>query len=103
MEDETFKYDNHISMIKVTMEFEITRLGERGQIVIPQIFRDQMKLEKGEKFMVVEQGGTLLLKRLAPPTKEEFKELLRKSHEHAKKHGLTQKDADEAIRKARSK
>ena len=101
--DKTFKYDNHISMIKIKMEFEITKLGERGQIVIPQSFRDNLKLEKGEKFMVVEQDGTILLKRLAPPTKEEFRELLKKTRDHAKKHGLTEKDAQDAIKKARAR
>jgi AbrB family looped-hinge helix DNA binding protein len=100
---EKFKYDNHISMIKVKMEFEITRLGERGQIVIPQHFREHLDLKKGEKFMVVEQGGTLMLKRLVPPTKEEFKKLLSETRSHAKKHGLTEKDMHEAIQKARRK
>lgn len=85
------------------MDFEVTRLGERGQVVIPQIFREHLKLEKGEKFMVVEQGGTIILKRLLPPTKEEVRELLRKTREHAKKTGLTESDVGETIRKVRAK
>lgn len=85
------------------MEFEVTRLGERGQIVIPQIFREHLRLKKGEKFIVVEQGGTILLKRLTPPTKDEFEELLRKTHEHARKHGITRKDVEEAIKAVRAK
>jgi len=37
----------------------------------------------------------------AEPTKQEFEELLIKTHEHARKHGLTEKDLEDAIRKAR--
>ncbi|MCH7568055.1 MAG: AbrB/MazE/SpoVT family DNA-binding domain-containing protein [Nanoarchaeota archaeon] len=88
-------------MIEIKMEFEVTRLGERGQIVIPQIFREHLKLKKGEKFMVMEQGGTILLKRLSPPTKEEFEQLLKKTHEHARKHKLTEEDMWHAIEKTR--
>ena len=85
------------------MEFEVTRLGERGQIVIPQVFREHLKLEKGEKFIVVEQGDSIVLRRLKAPTKTEFEELMKKTHEFAKKHRLTEKDMWDAIRKTRSK
>lgn len=85
------------------MEFEVTRLGERGQIVIPQVFREHLKLEKGEKFIVVEQGDSIVLRRLKAPSKTEFEELMKKTHEFAKKHGLTEKDMWDAIKKTRSK
>jgi len=101
MNNGTFKYDNHISMIEIKMEFEVTRLGERGQIVIPQSFRENLKLRKGEKFMVIEQGGTIMLKRLEPPTKQEFEQLLKRTHAHAKKNKLTEADMIKAIAKAR--
>lgn len=103
MSTERLKYENHISMIEINMEFEVTRLGERGQIVIPQLFRDNLKLKKGEKFMVVEQKGTIMLRRLEPPTRDEFEELLDKTHELAKKHGVTQRDVEKAIRIVRIK
>ena len=85
------------------MEFEITRLGERGQIVIPQIFREHLKLQKGEKFIVIGKEDAIILKRMKAPTKDEFEKLLRKSHEHARKHGLTEKDMWDAIKDARRK
>ena len=99
-EVEIFKYDNHINRI---MEFEVTRLGERGQIVIPQIFRNHLKLKKGDKFMVVEQGNNLILKRLKAPSMEKFEHLLKKTRDHAKKHNLTEKDMWDAIEKSRRK
>ncbi len=85
------------------MEFEVTKLGERGQIVIPQVFREHLKLHKGEKFIIVGRGDSLILKRMKAPTKEEFEKLLKESHEHAKKHNLTEKDMWDAIKKTRRK
>ncbi len=79
------------------MEFEVTRLGERGQIVIPLIFRENLRLKKGEKFMVIEQNGTIMLKRLEAPTREEFESLLKKTREHAKKNKLTEEDLNKAF------
>ena len=85
------------------MDFEITKLGERGQVVIPQEFRKSMGLHIGEKFIVVERGDMLVLKRIKAPTMEEFDVMIAKGHAHAKKHGLTEKDLQEAIRRARAK
>ncbi len=82
---------------------EVTSMSSRGQIVIPQLFREHLKLVKGEKFIVVEQGDAIVLRRLKAPTKNEFEDLMIKTHEFAKKHGLTEKDMWEAIKKARNK
>ncbi|HKZ40490.1 MAG TPA: AbrB/MazE/SpoVT family DNA-binding domain-containing protein [Candidatus Hodarchaeales archaeon] len=84
------------------MDFEVTKMGERGQVVIPKEFRDHMGLHPGDKFIVVEIGNELVLRKLSGPSKEEFHEMIKKGHEHAKKHGLTEKDMWDAIRKART-
>ncbi|MBI2142991.1 AbrB/MazE/SpoVT family DNA-binding domain-containing protein [Candidatus Woesearchaeota archaeon] len=84
-------------------QFEVTKLGERGQVVIPLEFRKSMGLHRGEKFIVVSRFDMLVLKRLKVPTIEHFEAMLRKGHSHAKKHGLTPKDLAEAIRKARAR
>ena len=49
------------------MEFEVTKMGERGQIVVPKGFREDMRLKAGEKFIVIKQGDALLLKKMEPP------------------------------------
>ncbi len=85
------------------MEFEITQIGERGQVVIPQEFRKSMGLKTGDKFFVMERADTLILKRVSPPTIEEFDEMIRRGHERAKKLNLTQKDTEEVRKRARSK
>ncbi len=85
------------------MDFEIATIGERGQVVIPQSFRDDMSIQKGDKFMVLRQGDMLVLKKLRAPSVEEFNKLLNRGHAHAEKYQITEKDLQDAIKKARQK
>ncbi len=85
------------------MDFEIAKIGERGQVVIPQSVRDEMSIHKGDKFMVLKRGDMLVLKKLRAPSIDDFEKMLKKGHTHAKKHGLTEKDAQDAIIRARAK
>ena len=85
------------------MEFEVTTIGERGQVVIPQSLRDEMGIHKGDKFMVLRRGDMFVLKKLRAPSMEDFDKMLQKGHEHAKKHGFQPSDAENAIRKVRSR
>ena len=41
---------------------ELLTVGEKGQIVIPKKFRDELHLEKGTKLMIVEKDGKLTMK-----------------------------------------
>lgn len=83
--------------------FEVTKLGERGQIVIPQEFRKSMKLHTGEKFMVIERNDTLVFKRMAAPTIEDFDAMIKKGHDRAKRLNLKPKDLEAAIKRSRTK
>ncbi len=85
------------------MDFEVAKIGERGQLVIPQSFREEMSIHKGDKFMVLQEGEMILLKKLIAPSKSDFEMMLKRSHAHAKKHGLVKRDMDVAIKKARRK
>jgi AbrB family looped-hinge helix DNA binding protein len=87
----------------MNMEFEIAKIGERGQVVIPQSFRDEMSIHKGDKFMVLQRGDMLVLKKLRAPSTEDFDKMLKKSHAHATKQGLSEKDLRDAIKIAREK
>ena len=100
MPTETLKYDFHTFL---NMEFEITKMGERGQVVIPLSLRKEMKINKGDKFMVIQRGNVLVLEKLRKPSMEEFEKMLKKTRAHAKKHGLTPKDMEDAIRKVRGR
>lgn len=46
------------------MEIEISKVGERGQIVIPQDFREELNIKKGEKFIVVKSDDELIFKQM---------------------------------------
>jgi len=85
------------------MEFEITKLGERGQVVIPQEFRKHMRLKTGDKFIVIERGDMLMFKRLRAPSIEEFDAMIKKGHARAKRLKLTQKDLENVRKRSRSK
>ena len=87
----------------MNMDFEVTKIGERGQVVIPQSFRDTLGINTGDKFMVLQRGDMLVLKPLKAPSSDEFEAMLKKAEAHAKKHGLKPSDVDEAIQKVRAK
>lgn len=80
---------------------EMTKMSSRGQVVIPQDIRDNMNLKEGESFAVVASGDTLLLKRIATPSKEEilreWKRVAAKGRGEAKKLGIRQGDVGKAI------
>lgn len=40
-----------------------TRVGERGQVVIPKKLRSEMKINKGDTFLVIEKDGAIVLAR----------------------------------------
>ena len=82
---------------------EITSISSRGQVVIPQNLREKLKIREGEKFVVIGEGNTIILKKLEMPSFDEFDKLLRKTREFAKNKGLKEKDIEEAINATRKK
>ncbi len=81
---------------------EITSLSSRGQIVIPQGVRDRLNLHEGEKFVVIGEDDTIILKKLEVPSFKGFEKLLQKTRDFAKKKGLKNSDIDEAIKRVRT-
>lgn len=84
-------------------KLEITSLSSRGQVVIPQEVRDKLKLHAGEKFIVIGEDDTIVLKKLEAPSFKGFEKLLKKTREFSKKQQVKPGDVEEAIKKARSK
>lgn len=82
---------------------EITSISSRGQVVIPQSLRDRLKIHEGEKFVVIGEDNTIILKKLEMPSFRGVDKLLKKTREFAKKKGLKETDVEEAIREARKK
>ncbi|MDP6845957.1 MAG: AbrB/MazE/SpoVT family DNA-binding domain-containing protein [Candidatus Nanoarchaeia archaeon] len=82
---------------------EVTSLSSRGQVVIPQGVRDRLHLHSGEKFVVIGEDDTIILKKLEVPSFKGFDKLLKKTRDFAKKKGLKPSDVDEAIKRVRAK
>ena len=82
---------------------EVTSMSSRGQVVIPQGIRDQLNIHEGEKFIVIGQDDTIVLKKLEMPSFKGFDKLLKMTREFAKKKKIKPEDIDVAVRKARSR
>ena len=82
---------------------EITSVSSRGQIVIPQGLRDRMRIHAGEKFVVIGENNTIVLKKLEMPSFKGIDKLLKKTRDFAKRKGIKESDINEAIKQARKK
>ena len=81
---------------------EVTMLSSKGQVVLPQAIRHKLHLTQGEKFIVLGEKDTVILKKIERPALERAKMLVKESRAYAKKAGLTQADVKEAIRQVRA-
>jgi AbrB family looped-hinge helix DNA binding protein len=80
-----------------------TKMSSRGQVVIPEDIRKQLKLQNGSQFAVIAEGDVIILKVITPPKRSDFKKTLNKMKKAAKAAGLTPEDLDEAIQEVRKK
>jgi AbrB family looped-hinge helix DNA binding protein len=63
------------------METEITRISSKGQVVIPMLIREKMKIKEGEAFSVSEKGNLIVLKKVEGSLSEDDIETLNKIKE----------------------
>lgn len=82
---------------------EITSISSRGQVVIPQILRDKLKIHEGEKFIVIGEEDTIVLKKIEMPSFKGFEKLLKKTRKFAKKKNLKETEIEKAIKEARKR
>ena len=82
---------------------EITSISSRGQVVIPQRIREKMKIHTGEKFVVIGEDNTLILKKLEMPSLKGIEKLLQKTRAFTKEKGLKESDIEEAIKQYRKR
>ena len=82
---------------------EITSISSRGQVVIPQSLRDKLRIREGEKFVVIGEDNTIVLRKLEMPSFKGFDKLLAKTREFARKNELKESNVEQAIQKAREK
>ena len=57
-------------------EPQVTTISEKGQVVIPQAIRKELKIKPRTKFLVYGKGDTVIMKRLKlPDVKKEWDEI----------------------------
>ena len=85
------------------MALELTRLSERGQIVIPTEIRRSMHLKEGERFIVMGLEDTIVLRKLELSKERlKLKDLLQKSRKRARKVGFSEREIERLIAKTRN-
>jgi len=81
---------------------ELTRLSEKGQVVIPTSVRKKLGLKQGMRFLVVGVGDTVVLRRLELGEETmRLKQVLMESRKKAEKIGFTQKEIERFIHETR--
>lgn len=73
-------------------EVQITTTSPKGQVVIPQEIREQMRIESGTKFAVYGRGDTIIFKRVELPTVKDFEKIAMFGRDFAKRKGIKGKD-----------
>lgn len=71
---------------------ELTRVSPKGQVVIPQGIREELKIETGMKFAVYGRDDTIIFKRIELPTIKDFERLSAFGRVFAKRRRITEKD-----------
>jgi len=84
------------------MAIDLTRLSEKGQVVIPNEIRKKMRLKEGMRFVVMGLNDTIVLRKLEL-TRERLrlKQLLQRSRTRAAKAGFTEREIDKLIHETR--
>lgn len=80
-----------------------TKMSSKGQVVIPENIRNQLKLKAGSQFVVVGEKDMIIFKSISPPSLDQFEELITEAKKQARKAGIKQSDIKSAITKARRK
>lgn len=81
---------------------ELTRLSQKGQVVIPSQVRRKMGLKEGTKFLVVGLEDIIVLRKLElSEEKLKLKKLLAEARSSAKTHGLTEKEIERLVHAVR--
>jgi AbrB family looped-hinge helix DNA binding protein len=89
-------------LTRVSLAIELTRLSQKGQVVIPNAIRKQLGLREGTRFLVVGIGHSIVLRKLEmSEEKKRLRELLDESRRKAEKVGFTAKEIEQLIRKTR--
>ena len=83
---------------------EVVNLSSKGQLVIPKTMREKMGLKAQDRFILVNDKDSILLKKIKEDEiKVRFNRLFEKTTAAFKKAGITEKDIDRAVKEVRQK
>ncbi|MBS3121672.1 AbrB/MazE/SpoVT family DNA-binding domain-containing protein [Candidatus Woesearchaeota archaeon] len=78
------------------MDVETIRMSSKGQVVIPQQIRDKLHAVEGTVFAVVGGKDSIILKKIATPTKEdlinELVAIAKEGKKRLQKKGISEED-----------
>ena len=80
-----------------------TRMSSKGQVVIPEDIRKQLRLKAGSQFVVLGKDDVVILKAISPPAMEEFGSLITAARKQAKQTGMKRSDVVAAIARVRGR
>ena len=84
---------------------ETVKMSSKGQIVIPQDIREELNVDEGTVFAVISSKDTIILKKIATPSKEElireFKKIATEGRKRSEKLGIKESDVPNLIHKLR--
>ncbi|MBU2634110.1 MAG: AbrB/MazE/SpoVT family DNA-binding domain-containing protein [Nanoarchaeota archaeon] len=87
------------------MNIEITKMSSKGQIVVPQNLRNELKMEEGSIFTIFGSKDTLILKKIKTPSKEkiiqDIENMAKEGRKRAEKIGLKESDIPHLVHKLR--
>jgi AbrB family looped-hinge helix DNA binding protein len=76
-------------------------MSSKGQVVIPEGVRKALGLEVGAQFVVLGDGDTVVLKRIAVPAKSELRAMVGKVRSQARRASIKPSDVGDAVRRVR--
>ena len=87
------------------MAVEMVKMSSKGQIVIPQEIRAELRASEGTMFAVVSGRDSIVLKKVATPSEEdlirELGEIAKEGAKRAEKLGIKESDVPGLVHKAR--
>jgi len=89
------------------MAVEMIKMSSKGQIVIPQGIRTEICASEGTMFAVVSGRDSIVLKKVAMPSKEdlicELKEIAKEGKKRLEAKGIKESDIPNIVEKSRKR
>ena len=89
------------------MEVETIKMSSKGQVVIPKEIREEIRADEGTVFAVISNKDSVILKKIATPSKEdlikELRIIAKEGKRHLQKRSIKESDIPGIVEKARAR